>query len=96
MEESKIKEVLQLIEQWTRSEIMARHAYLNNSDFVDYVGIKIEKEDEIRKLLFGTSDLIQLGLRWQILKPANKPSKEDLKQQYGRLQKELVVMLRES
>jgi len=94
MEETKVEKALELLEQWTRAEIMARHAYLG-SDSVDYAHIKIKKEDELRTLIFGTADLIKLGLEWKILKPANKPSKEELKQQYQQLQQELAVMLKQ-
>ena len=92
--EPDVKRICELLEQWTRAEIMARHAYLDNSGS-DYAHIKIEKENEIRTLIFGTDDLIQLGLKWQILKPADKPSKEDLKQQYQQLQKELSELMNE-
>ena len=51
----------ELIEQWTRAEVMARIAPINTSDATDYYMIKLKKEDAIRKLLYGMSGLVELG-----------------------------------
>ena len=63
------KELVQLLNQWTRAEIMSRLGRFDNLQFADYFAIKIEKENEIRKMLFGTSDMVllaeKLGLRKQ-------------------------------
>jgi len=95
MNDLTVEKIVELLEQWTRAEIMARYGYLNSPGSADYALIKIEKEDEIRTLIFGTSDLVKLGLQWKILKPAGESSKEDLKQQYEQLQKELATILQE-
>jgi len=57
-----------LLEQWTRAEIMARLASLPPTDYANYYVIKMNLEDDIRQLLFGTKDLVQLGLKWNMLK----------------------------
>jgi hypothetical protein len=62
-----------LIEQQTRAEIISRHGKLGLvTEAGDYFQIKLQKEDQIRKLMFGSSDLIKLGLRWGLLEPDNK------------------------
>lgn len=63
------KELLKLIEQWTRAEIMARFGRFNNLEFADYARIEVEKRDEIRRLVFGTDNLVELGDNWGMLKP---------------------------
>jgi len=62
------KELLQLIEQWARAEIMARFGRFDNLEYLDYARIKLEKEDEIRQLVFGESELIVLADMWGLVK----------------------------
>ena len=62
------KELLSLIEQWTRAEIMARLGRFDNLEYLDYAQIQIEKEDEIRELVFGTSDILVLNDMWGLVK----------------------------
>lgn len=40
---------------------MARSPAVGFPDYGDYFRDKLDKADEIRELLFGTSDIIQLG-----------------------------------
>lgn len=61
------KEMLKLIEQWTRAEIMARYARFDNNEFTNYATIQIEMEDKLRDLVFGTDNLVALGVRWGLL-----------------------------
>jgi hypothetical protein len=63
------RKLVKLVEQWTRAEIMARLGGFRNLDFVDYSLKKVEKENEIRELLFGNSNLVELGEYWGLLKP---------------------------
>ena len=95
MEEAKTKQLLELIEHWTRAEIMARHAPLIGLDFTNYVEAQIKKENEIRRLVFGVDNLIELGLKWGLLKDKKTQSKEAALQQFHQIQKELVEMMRE-
>lgn len=69
------RELLKLIEQWTRAEIMARFGRFNNLEFGDYAQIQVEKKDEIRRLVFGTDDLVELADRWEMLKPKRREKK---------------------
>ncbi len=63
------KELLGLIEQWTRAEIMARFGQFDNLEFADYAQIQLDKKDEIRQLVFGESELVVLADRWGLVKP---------------------------
>lgn len=92
MEEAKIKQLLKLIEQWTRAEILARHAPLIGLDFTNYAEAQIEKENEIRRLVFETDDLIKLGLKWGLLKDIKIRKQEAAIKQFQKLQKELAKM----
>jgi len=67
MKRSDANKLWKLVEQWTRAEIIARFGRFDNLEFAEYFRTKIDKEDEIRELVFGTSDLVQLGTRWGIL-----------------------------
>jgi len=87
-----LEKLKELIEQWTRAEIMARHAPFSLSVAADYFNIKIQKENEIRKLLFDNDNLVELGLKWNILKSETEQVKLDLKEQYLLLQKQLVEL----
>lgn len=69
MKKKQVIKAIKLIEQWTRAEIMARHGFARNFEFGDYAMIAIEKENEIREVLYGESDLVALGEQWGILKP---------------------------
>lgn len=54
--------LLILLEQWARADVMSRLGSLSSD--IDYAHVKIEKEDEIRKLLYGTCSLPELAARW--------------------------------
>jgi len=69
------KDLLKLIEQWTRAEVMARLGRFDNLEFADYARIEIEKRDEIRRLLFDTDSLVVLGERWGMLKSRQREKK---------------------
>lgn len=96
MAELEIKKLVALIEQWTRAEIMARFGQLCNRGDICYAHIQIEKADEIRKLVYGTDDLVVLGEKWGILKDEQEQAKieatEALKQRRLKLQRELAAM----
>ena len=72
------KELLRLIEEWTHAEIMARVGRFDNLEYADYFRTKLEKEDELRTFIFGTSNLIELGTRWGLIK--EKPRRPKMKQ----------------
>lgn len=74
----KIKKLLALIEQQTRAEIMARYAAMK-IEAPEYHTIKLEKEAEIRKVLYGESDLIMLGYKWDLIARKIKKKKVKIK-----------------
>ena len=61
------KQLVKLIEQWTRAEVIARLGRFDNKGYIDYANIQVDKKDEIRKLVFGTDDLVALGEMWGII-----------------------------
>ena len=71
------KDLIRLITEWTRAEIMSRFGRFDNLEYADYFRIKIEKEDEIRQMLFGSSELIVLGKQWGLVK--DKPTRRKRK-----------------
>lgn len=81
------RKLLKLLEQWTRAEIMARLGRFDNLEFADFALLKTEKEDEIRKLIFGTSDILVLAARWNLPKD-NLRRKHKIKKS-GSLQKQV-------
>lgn len=74
------KKLYHLIEQWTRCEIMARHAPLEWPEWGDYSADMVQKENEIRELMFGTGNLVLLGQRWGLPGCADKKKKKKKKQ----------------
>lgn len=71
------KELLKLIEQWTRAEIMARFGRFDSLEFGDYARVEIEKRDEIRQLVFGESELIVLAEKWGLVKSKRRKRKKN-------------------
>ncbi len=58
--------MINLLKQWTTCEAIARLAPLPWPNYGDYYYRKIELENEIRILVFGTDDLVQLGDQWNL------------------------------
>lgn len=94
MEDTKTQTVFALIEQWTRAEIIARHVPFNelkcNSEYQSYCHLHIQLEDKIRQVLFGTDDLVELGIRWGILKDPEKIQLEEEIRQNEQVEAELA------
>ena len=66
------KQILKLLNQWTRAEIMARFGHFESLEFAEYYRIKLDKADEIRRLVFGTDSLLKLGYKWKLIKRSGK------------------------
>jgi hypothetical protein len=77
------RQLLRLIEQWTRAEIMARLGRFDNLEYADYFRIKLDKEDEIRQLLFGESELIQLAYKWNMISESESKSRQRKKKRHA-------------
>ena len=71
---SQARRLVQLLEQWTRAEIMARMAPLPWPEWGDYFATALKKVEEIRDLLFGTSQLVDLARLWHMPLPEKKKS----------------------
>ena len=76
MKKSEAKHVYELIKEWTRAEIMARVVRQDPYDFANYFRIKLEKEDELRKFIFGSSNLVELGTKWKLIRKRKKKRKK--------------------
>ena len=76
MTEKKVKKLRRLLKQWTKAEIMARlGGDFKSLGFIDYALGEVELRNKIRKFLYGTSDLVELGTKWKLLqkkKPRTK------------------------
>lgn len=70
------RRLLKLIEKWTRAEIMSRLGHATMSEACDYFQKKLDLEDEIREFLFGTSDFVVLGVRWNLVMDPNEKKKK--------------------
>ena len=62
--QDKRAKLLKLLEQWTRADVMSRVGKLDSD--ICYALTKIEKADEIKVLLYGTSDLVELAKKFRI------------------------------
>ena len=60
------KQLIRLIDEWTRAEVMSRMGSFESKVWMQAAQTKIEKEDEIRKMVLGTSDISVLAVRWKI------------------------------
>lgn len=61
------KKLVSLLEQEARCEVMARMGRFDNLEYAEYAMKQIELKDEIRKMLFGTSDIATLAERWGMI-----------------------------
>ena len=57
----KYRHLRDLVNQWTRAEVMARSPAVGFPECAEYDQSRRELEDQIRILLFGTSNLIEIG-----------------------------------
>jgi hypothetical protein len=69
MSPERVKELRKLIKRWTKAEILSRLGKLEFPEYADYAVKKLDWENEIRELLYGTSDLVQLGIEWGLIDP---------------------------
>ena len=73
MTKKEVQRVLKAIDRWTRAEIMSR--YSDRPDWRDYGPIKIKYEDRIRKIIYGTKDMIEIGQNLGILSKPKRRKK---------------------
>jgi hypothetical protein len=78
------KLLVRLLRQWTCAEIMARCAPIGWPDYGDYHFRKIEIENQIRKLLYDSDNLFDLGTQWGLLSQNRKPKHKRVKRKQKR------------
>ena len=61
------KKLERLLLQQTRAEIMARLGPIQS--MTDYFQVSLAKMDKIREQLFGSSNLVTLGIQWGLITP---------------------------
>jgi len=90
MKKSEANQVYKLIEEWTVAEIKARLGY-HIPDCIDYYNLKVQKEDKLRELLYGTSNLVELGGLFGLLNQNRKKKKRKKKKNNkGKRRKKLI------
>lgn len=67
MKKSEALRLWKLVEEWTRAEVMSRLGPSIGLEFADYFKIAIEKGDEMRELVLGTSNQVELARRWGMI-----------------------------
>ena len=72
--------IVSLLDANFRAEIMARLGEsLTPYDYSSYHEDAIAALDEIRKYVFGSSDMVECGLEWNLLKPYTKKKRRKKK-----------------
>ena len=72
------KRLVKLIEREARCEIMARYGEWGETlGYMDYALKQIEHRKKIHKLVFGTSNLVELGIKWKMLNTRKRKKKEE-------------------
>ena len=67
MTKSKRKKLYKLLKLETRCEIIARHGKFSDFKVWGQAAFdQLKYKSKIRKLMFGTSDLVELGKRWKM------------------------------
>ncbi len=79
MKKSEAIRVYRLIDQWTIAELKARLGTFEDLEYIDYYMLMIKKRDELRKLLYGTSNLAELAEHFRIIKRKLKRKKKKKK-----------------
>lgn len=75
------EQLRQLVDQWTRADIMARFGPFRTLEYADWFRVKLEKEDEMRKLLFGTSNLVDINDKLGLVKRKKMKKRKKSKSQ---------------
>ena len=84
MKRKDAEHVYDLIERINRAEICARLLPLSSQAAGDYFQLKLDLDDELRRFLYGTDDLMELGLQWGILESRKKKKKKKKKRKKKR------------
>ena len=72
IKKSEALKIIELYEEYTRATVAARIGPLGFPACGDFFLLAQQKEDELQEFMFGTSDLVQLGEMWEIVKEPKK------------------------
>ena len=62
------KQLVKLLGRETKCEIMARYGEWGKTlGYMDYALEQVEYRKKIHELLYGTSNLVELGVKWKML-----------------------------
>jgi len=71
------KRLVKLLERKNRCEIMARYGEWGQSlEYMDYALKQAEFEKKILTLLYGTDNLVELGVKWKMLNTRKRKKKK--------------------
>ena len=87
MKKTDAKFIWKKLEEWTRCDIMARFGRFDNLEYAQYAVKKLEIEDEIRKFLFGSSELVELGYKWGLVKRKEEPRRKKVAKKNKKLKR---------
>jgi len=79
MTKAHVSKLLDLIESHTRSDISARIGPIPDDVRLSVIDDMVEALDDLRKFVFGTSDIVELGYQFGILKHKTKKAKKKVK-----------------
>jgi hypothetical protein len=72
---SEAVKMFKLYRKMTKMEVAARMGVLGFPGCVDFANKKVELENKLREFLFGTSDLVKLGRKWNIPMVGDQPKR---------------------
>ena len=79
IKKSQALKIIELYKEYTRATVAARIGPLGFPACGDFSLLAQEKEDELQEYIFGTSDIVQLGEMWGIIKEYKKKRKKKRK-----------------
>jgi len=81
---SQAQHIVRLLDANFRAEIMARLGPHTPDDSANYYQIAIDELDKLREYVFGSSNLVECGLSWRLLKPQVQKKKRRKKKKKRR------------
>ncbi len=76
IKKSEALKIIKLYEEYTRATVAARIGPMGFPACGDFFLLAQQKEDELQKYIFGTSDLVRLGEMWGIIKESKCKKKK--------------------
>ena len=79
LKKSEAIKVIELYKEYTQATVAARIGPLGFPACGDFFLLAQQKEDELQEFIFGTSNIVQLGEMWGIIKEHKKKRKKKRK-----------------